>query len=64
MWMISIEPIAKVAMIMAYTWLSTQFTTSHGHKVPSETQLVDHVPFFLFLLGMALTMVWLGRVDI
>jgi hypothetical protein len=37
---------------------------SHGHKVPSETQLVDHLPFFLFLLGMALTMVWLGRVDI
>jgi len=35
-----------------------------SHKVPNETQLVDHMPFFILLLGIALTIMWLGRMDI
>jgi len=32
----------------------------NSHKMPSETQLLDHMPFFILLLSTTLTIVWLG----
>ncbi len=77
MWMINIKQITKVVIIMTCTWLWIQFISKYGryyplyqerepnsHKMPSETQLVDHMPFFILLLGTTLMIVGFGIVAL